>query len=197
MDNITLNASELLEHFGGVNQNMLENLTDAYEHDENEINTIHHSPYYSIEHLPSFLNSTHGYFSILSLNVDGLLAKMDTLKIMIEIIKEQGILFDAICIQESHLNNEYNATTASIQLENYTCIPQGKYCSQKGGLVTYVNSDYDAFKSIIGSQSDSWEGLYVDIKNEATKFHLVLGNIYKPPRNNNDNRNIDRFIKGS
>ena len=48
MDNITLNASELLEHFGGVNQNMLENLTDAYEHDENEINTIHHSPYYSI-----------------------------------------------------------------------------------------------------------------------------------------------------
>ena len=193
MDNITLNASELLEHFGGVNQNMLENLTDAYEHDENEINTIHHSPYYSIEHLPSFLNSTHGYFSILSLNVDGLLAKMDTLKIMIEIIKEQGILFDAICIQESHLNNEYSATTASIQLENYTCIPQGKYCSQKGGLVTYVNSDYDAFKSIIGSQSDSWEGLYVDIKNEATKFHLVLGNIYKPPRNNNNNANIERF----
>ena len=78
---------------------------------------------------------------------------------MIEIIKEQGILFDAICIQESHLNNEYSATTASIQLENYTCIPQGKYCGQKGGLVTYVNSDYDAFKSIIGSQSDSWEGL--------------------------------------
>ena len=35
MDNTPLNANELLKQFGGVNQNMLENLTDAYEHDEN------------------------------------------------------------------------------------------------------------------------------------------------------------------
>ena len=59
-----LNADAILKQFGGVNKNMLENLTNVYEHEENEINTICHSPYYSIENLPSVLSSKNGNFNI-------------------------------------------------------------------------------------------------------------------------------------
>ena len=126
--------------------------------------------------------------------MNSLLAKIDELKIFLHIIEEQGIIFDAICIQESHLDNTYTSTSAIISLENYKCIPQGKYCGNKGGLVTYIKSEYDTQVLDICPQSDIWEGLFIDIKNKETESHHIVGNIYKPPRNNNNNTNITRFI---
>ena len=47
MANNPLDANSLLCQYGGVNKNMLENITDAYVQDEHEINLIQQSPYYS------------------------------------------------------------------------------------------------------------------------------------------------------
>ena len=194
MDNVTLDANSLLQQYGGANKNMLENIINAFVQDENELNIIQHSPYYSIEELPDYLNTDKKTFNILSLNVNSLLSKIDQLKILLHIIEEQGIIFDALCIQESHLDSTYTTTSAIIGIENYNCIPQGKYCGNKGGLVTYVRSDHDSQVLDICHKSDIWEGLFVEIKNCENDLHVVVGNIYKPPRNNNNNTNITRFV---
>ena len=193
MENDVLCADELLKQFGGVSQNKLGNLTDSYEHDENEIDIINHSPYYSLDSLPLYLKAANDRFNILSLNTGSLMAKLDELKILLSIAEEQGHIFHALTIQESWLD-ESSISSLDFAIEGYTCIPQAKYCGNKGGLVTYIKSDFKAHKLDICPRSDIWEGLMVEIIHEETDFHLILGNIYKPPRNNNNNGNIDRFI---
>ena len=198
MDNLVLNANDILKEYGGASKNMLENILSAYEHHDNEIHTLKHSPYYSVDKLPKYLCIKNGNFTILSINVDGLLSKIDELSSLIELLYQQNIVFDVICIQESHLDNSYKADTACIQLNGYDCKPQGKTCGQKGGLVTYVKSNFESEYYIIPGEnnvSDIWEGLYVEVKDPDSNFRIIICNIYKPPRNNNDNRNIDRFIK--
>ena len=44
MDNTILSAKDILKEYGGVNKNMLENIISAYEHQDNETNTLKHSP---------------------------------------------------------------------------------------------------------------------------------------------------------
>ena len=198
MDNTVLSAKDILKEYGGVDKNMLENILSAYEHHDTEIHTLKHSPYYSVDNLPKYLCIKNGNFNLLSINVDGLLSKIDELSALIELLHQQNIVFDAICIQESHLDNTYKQDTACIQLNGYDCKPQGKTCGQKGGLVTYVKSNYESeYYNIPGENniSDIWEGLYVEVKDPDSNFRIMICNIYKPPRNNNDNRNIDRFTK--
>ena len=194
MDNKALDANTLLSQYGGVSKNMLENITDAYVQDENEINIVQHSPYFSIEDLPNYLHNNKQNFNVLSLNVNSLLSKIDEIKIFLNIAEEQGTIFDALCIQESHLDNTYTSSSAIIAIENYKCIPKGKSCGNKGGLVTYVRDNYDAQIMDICPQSEIWEGLFVNIMNNQTESRIIVGNIYKPPRNNNNNANIECFI---
>ena len=122
------------------------------------------------------------------------MAKIDSLKLYLETIREQDIVFDAITIQESWLDNTYTSSTANIQIEGYNCIPQGKQCGQKGGLITYTKTNYEIRKLDICPPSGIWEGLFVDAVCADTESRLIIGNIYKPPRNNNNNANIDQFI---
>ena len=193
-DNQSLDANNLLQSYGGIDKHKLKNLLDSYEEDENEPIIIQNSPYYSVDNIPNTFQTVEGNFSILSLNVDGILSKMNELRILIHLLNTQGILIDIFCIQESHLDKNYAPDTACIQIDGYDCIPQERYCGQKGGLVTYVKSCHDSSILNIGQRSDIWEGQYIEVKN-SNNFRIIIGNIYKPPRNNNNNANIERFTK--
>ena len=45
------------------------------------------------------------------------------------------------------------------------------------------------------TQSDIWEGLFIDVSGQNLRRPIIIGNIYKPPHNNNNNANIERFIE--
>ena len=45
------------------------------------------------------------------------------------------------------------------------------------------------------TQSDIWEGLFIDVSGQNLRRPITIGNIYKPPHNNNNNANIERFIE--
>ena len=120
--------------------------------------------------------------------------KIEELRILVAIFGYQGIYVDVICIQESHLDNTYDSKSALIQINGYECIPQGKYCGNKGGLVTYVRDRHDSEKlTLTSDKSDIWEGLYVEVKT-SEGFRIIISNIYRPPRRYID---IDRFTKES
>ena len=46
----------------------------------------------------------------------------------------------------------------------------------------------------IYTRSDTWEGLFIDIISVNFVNKITLGNIYRPPKDNNNNTNIETFI---
>ena len=45
------------------------------------------------------------------------------------------------------------------------------------------------------TQSNIWEGLFIDVSGQNLRRPITIGNIYKPPHNNNNNANIEKFIE--
>ena len=129
--------TNILQHIGGIGNNSFVQIIDS-ESDDNDSHQppiIQHSPYYDIEHLISTVNKFNKQFSIFSTNAQSINAKIDELKIFIECLHQHNFAFSAICIQESWLAEGDNIS--QIQLEGYICIPQGKSCTSKGGLIIY------------------------------------------------------------
>ena len=135
--------------------------------------------------MPNTIRTHDGNVTILCLNTDGLLSKIEELRVLVAIFGYQGIYVDVICIQESHLDDTYDSKSALIQINGYDCIPQGKHCGNKGGLVTYVRDRHDSEKLQLATEkSDIWEGLYVEVKS-TEGFRIIGSNIYKPPKRDN------------
>ncbi len=90
---------------------------------------INHSSYYDFKNLIPVLEKNKG-FSISSSNIQSINAKINELKIFIEELREKGIEFQVICLQETWLKEEDD--TSVFEIEGYKLIPQGYSCSTKG-----------------------------------------------------------------
>jgi hypothetical protein len=94
-------------------------------------------------------------------------------------------VFSALCIQESWL---YEGDDVSqIQIEGYDCIPLGKSCSSKGGLIIYLheNFNHDPNLKVKLNTYKTWEGLIIHVqKGETLAKPINIGNIYRPPKEN-------------
>ena len=80
----------------------------------------------------------------------------------------------------------------SYQIQNYTCISQGKHCSQHGGLLIYLHNNYTFEYFKLPFKSDTWEGLFIRILNFKTE--KVIYNVYRPPKDNLNKETIQLFI---
>ena len=173
---------EFLQSFGGLEKNCLrhvmhyENVSDP----ENVIETIHHSPYYDSEMLVSTLDQKRNCFTILSTNIQSVGAKFSELEIFVNQLHNINFEFSAICIQESGLND--GVDLSQLRLNGYTCISQGKSASQKGGLIVYLLDKYDYKVKLKFNKSEIWEGQFLEIYGGGLSKHLIIGNVYRPPR---------------
>ncbi len=131
-------------------------------------------------------------FSILSSNIQSINAKINELKIFIEELREKGLEFQVICVQETWLKDEDD--TSAFEIEGYKMIPQGSSCSTKGGLMVYLLDKYEyEYKSKLTGY-ESWEGQIIYIrKGNTLNKGINLINIYRPPNNLVDKCN--EFIK--
>ena len=116
----------------------------------------------------------------------------NNLSILIEELKEIKFEFSAICLQETWL--EEGADLSQFQIPNYTCIAQGKYCSQHGGLITYINNKYIFYKLTLPVKSNLWEGLVVCVSDHDGKT-IHICNIYCPDSDNLTNALITTFYE--
>ena len=132
---------DILQQYGGVEANTLEKIVGSFSDDDDEIDITKHSYYYSPYELPAFVNDEKlTDIKILSLNSESLNAKFPQLQILISIWAEKGIFFDIICLQETWI--KAGADTSSSQLNGYNMINQFCCCSDHGGLLIYVLSDF-------------------------------------------------------
>ena len=168
MDN-PLSNEELLKQFGGVDSNSLEKMLQGLT-DENEINTVRPSPYYSIDNLPSAIHESDENFITLSLNIQSLNSKFSSFKAMVEILEDQGVRPDAFLLQETWLSYQDIENSLSLfELEGYECIAKGHSSSKHGGLVIYLKSCWEFKVLDICSNSSLWEGLFIEITDGKQK----------------------------
>ena len=79
-------------------------------------------------------------------------------------------------------------------MPGYKLIHQGHICSKHGGLLIYLNDDFTYDQRTLYKHSDIWEGVFIDVSGPSLNRPLTIGNIYRPPHDNNDNENISKFI---
>ena len=150
----------------------------------NCLNLLQKSQYFDDESLLKQLAKKANTFKILNLNCQSINAKIDQLKIKIQQYKNDNCEFSAICLQETWLDN--NADTSLLQIDDYTLISQCKTCSSHGGLLIYLHKHYK-YKHLVGETSNIWEGQFIRVTDEETNTHVTIGNIYRPPRDVNEN----------
>ena len=117
--------------------------------------------------------------------------------IFIQDLKQNGLFFSAICLQEIWLSQDDDISM--YQLDGYTCIFEGRKCSSKEGLVIYLHENFTFSTVALYERSDVWEGQIIQISGNELSYKLLHGNVYRPPRDilQNYNTFIDEFNRVS
>ena len=173
-----------LKNYGGLERNDLTNILNCdTEIDDNSATIINISNYHDIEDIqnkPIFKNQT--LFKVLSFNTESIFSKLDNIKLFLETLKENNIIFDALCINECWLD-DYGS---DLNLVGYEPFALTRITGTKGGLITYIQENYNVKDLESYSDCDSWEGQFLEISGNGLRSKLLLSNIYVPPRTTND-----------
>ena len=73
-------------------------------------------------------------------------------------------------------------------------IHQGFRCTKHGELLVYVNEKYSHKLRNLREKSDMWEGLFIGVNGYDLSKTSTIGNIYGSADDNNDNKNMEKFI---
>ena len=87
-----------------------------------------------------------------------------------------------------------DADATLFEISGYKLIHQGSRCTRHGGLIIYLHEKYCYQVRNLYSSSDIWEGLFIDVTGHNLRKRLTIGNIYRPPHDNNNNTNVETFI---
>ena len=179
-----------LSYLGGIQHNSLSDILYINDTEINELQIIRRSSYYDLDKFNDFAKKNKGHFSILSTNIQSLNSKFSELEAYIEELDCINFKFNIICIQESW--KAEGDDFSQFVLHGYTAITQGKSCSSKGGLVIYIDNKYKAEQIMNLNIYEHWEGLIIKVNGGNLSKSLTIGNIYRPPRTNNEQ--INSFI---
>ena len=144
-------------------------------------NSPYIDPLYAKNHMVRYKNS----FTVLTINIQSINAKFDKLIEFLDDLSEQNFYFSAICIQESWLHS-IDCDVAPFNIPNYQCIPLGATVSKHGGLLIYLHSSFQYKKLELYEKSKLWEALFIEISSENQTKKIILGNIYRAPRDRNE-----------
>ena len=148
----------------------------------------HHN--YDIDTLIAKLKSCHDHFTVLSINMQSIKAKWSLFTATLDCLFDQEVLPCAIFMQETWLESDMNL----YDIANYESFYLKPTCSTHGGLATYIRKDFSAKMLDIYLPSFNWEGQFFEGKGLYCGQNVVLANIYKPPRQNNNHENVSSFM---
>ena len=184
-------AGQFSENMAGT-ENDLNHVLSTFVDSEHEIPNFCHSRYIDMSEIQSIFQNNYSEFLILTLNIQSVNAKFSNLYPIINNLASQGLYFGAICLQETWTSNDSDLSL--LQLPGYQLIHQGSKCTKHGGLIIYLNDNYSYKIRNLYNGSNIWEGLFIDINGGNLCRTFTIGNIYRPPRDNNNNINIQQFI---
>ena len=146
--------------------------------------------YIDANELSRYLEDHQKEFAILSLNIQSINAKINSLYAFLADLADSGLYFSAICLQESWVT--VNSDVSLLEIPNYKRFHQGRSrCSTRVGLLTYIHCNFSAVVRKQFRRSLIWEGQLIDIKGESLKTPISTFNIHRPPKDNDKNANIE------
>ena len=167
INDVDLSASTSLTH-----------LLDSTD-DSDDITMIKHSPYYCEGDFGKLLTDRAG-FSILSVNIQSINAKLDEFQAFISRVNIVNPI-SIVCLQECWLSEKDDINM--LNLENYELIHQTNQCCAHGGLIIYVHKQFKCkHLNNINLQSTDWEYLCVEVshrKPHSKKY--IICNVYRKP----------------
>ena len=157
-------------------------------HDEMP-NLLVHSPYYDNDSAIKLLKDKTDVLSILSLNSQSIQAKFNQLQVYVKMFQDENCPFSVICLQETWLKD--NCDVSLLQLEGYTFVHEAGSCSAHGGVAMYIRGNIEYKIIELNRDRTIWDGIFVEISFEIGYINrkVIIGNIYRPPRDNADNYN--------
>ena len=188
---------ELLTNKGNVDDYNFNNVIQLLNRNGDDQETYTTSDYYDIDNMLESIGREKCDFSTLTLNIEGINTKFNELLAFISLLQDQNFHFSAILLQETMLSdNDCKSDNVNIfNIPNYNIIPQGWKCGRKGGLIIYLHDDYKATPKNLYTDSRDWEGLFIDVTSPCIPGKIIIGNVYRPPRDNYSNASIDRFLE--
>ena len=113
-------------------------------------------------------------------NCQSLNTKVDELRILFHELEKSNCFFDAICLQETWLDE--NSDISLLAIEGYNLISQGKLCSAHSGLVIYLHNCHKYKILSLLTNATVWDGQFIEVTSKKTNTNIIIGNIYRPPR---------------
>ena len=188
-----LDTSHLLKDFGGSAANNLNNLINHVD-TPGEVDVSSISQYVTIQQLPDYISSQAGKISLLTLNCQSINAKFDELYAVLHDLNiRHSLKFSIILIQETWVSGS-EPEVSCYQLPGYQSFALGASCSSKGGLLCYVLESITAKIRMTIDNSKLFECMFLELEG-LTTTPIIIGNIYRPPRSNNNDKSITNFIK--
>ena len=137
------------------------------------------------------LKKHKGTFSVLSLNIQSLNSKFDAFMSVLSHLNDNNTRFQAICLLETWLSHDQDTSLSNIP--GYHLIHSGKSFGNHSGLIIHLSDEfsYRVKDTLQGSQL--WNGLFIDVYDESLCSNLMIRNIYRPPRHNNNNNTVRQF----
>ena len=119
----------------------------------------------------------------MTLNTQSIRAKFDQLNISFSELCDKELAFSVICLQESWLRDD---DITPYLLPGYHLVNQGRVCS-KHSFTYKIQKLYKKF--------DIWGDLFIETKGDQLIKPITIGNIYRPPFDNNSNSNVENCIQ--
>jgi endonuclease/exonuclease/phosphatase (EEP) superfamily protein YafD len=166
------------------------NLQSIINKEEEDNIVIIDSPYIDTLDVGEYLKNTKSNFSVLSLNVQSLNAKFNSILSILHDLQNCDFTFDAICLQETWVTGS-PPDFSMFAIPNYTTIPLTATISSHSGLVIYLHNRHQYTLRNYKYNNSIWEGLFIDVFGDHIRNKITLGNIYRQPRE----QFIDEFLK--
>jgi len=162
---------------------------NAYE-DDNAPILFEESPYFDMDSFTELFENKKNVFNILSFNCQSLNAKFNELCGYVETFRKLDCHLTTICLQETWINAQTDVS--QFHIPGYNFISRPSSCSTHGGVAIYLRDCFSYSVLHVNDNPDIWDGLFVEIDMHSNIPHnqskkVVVGTIYRPPRDNVEN----------
>ena len=142
------------------------------------VKPLNHCPYAIVEDLVINESQKNCFFQVLHLNIRSLPKKSDYLKMLLEDLCQNHVVFDAILLCETYLTSN---SAQLVNLPGYQLFYKARENRPGGGVVIFVKNCYDV--SVLDTPfNDTTESLFIECKLGRDK--ICLGELYRIPNTN-------------
>ena len=124
-------------------------------------------------------------YKIFHANIQSLPSKSTDIRLMLQELKNNNIVFDFILLCETWLRN-FNKTKYALQ--NYAIETKCRETYSRGGVAIYIKKpiQYSVREDLSVFVEGEFESLFIEIPSK----HLIIGEIYRVPKSSNNPYNF-------